>query len=167
MDAVLPITLKCSICLLSFFFFLLPLSFPLFLLDFSNEVLFRKLEDKKKKKKLKKKLLGFFFLVCVWPKHKPLPIFFICFRVLKDGTLQENEVTEGSRLVLCPNMESGTSVSTSLFFFFPSIPHAQAADGANRLAPEPASPAMMQPGYYRGCCLSFMPLTGAERENEE
>ncbi|KAL8593512.1 hypothetical protein ACOMHN_061491 [Nucella lapillus] len=31
--------------------------------------------------------------------------------VLKDGSLRDNQVTEGSRLVLCPNMESGTSPS--------------------------------------------------------
>ncbi|XP_076440853.1 LOW QUALITY PROTEIN: midnolin-like [Babylonia areolata] len=32
-------------------------------------------------------------------------------RELKDGSLRDNHVTEGSRLVLCPNMESGTSPS--------------------------------------------------------
>ncbi|XP_070195489.1 midnolin-like isoform X2 [Littorina saxatilis] len=32
-------------------------------------------------------------------------------RILKEGTLQDNEVREGSRIVLCPNMESGTSSS--------------------------------------------------------
>lgn len=34
-------------------------------------------------------------------------------RVLKDGNLQDNDITEGSRLFLCPNMESGKNPTSA------------------------------------------------------
>lgn len=37
----------------------------------------------------------------------------MCFRQLKEGTLEENELTDGSRLTLLPIVETGLTVSTN------------------------------------------------------
>lgn len=73
--------------------------------------------------------IGIAEISCVDTMTHPRPLIrlndkmFGCCRQLRDGTLEENGLLDGSRVILLPSVETGLLVRTSRYFEISFMPH--------------------------------------------